>query len=107
VIDERDFPGVKLGIRTLCLLVFIAPFDIALGDPPPGRRSVPKLDEERASDAPAFVWRTGSSPRRISTYNNFTSYQVNVDGDGNNITGDAANEPSLMCPFPTPPPRTP
>ncbi len=32
---------------------------------------------------PAQVWTRGA----------FTSVQVNVDGDGNNIVGDAANEP--------------
>ncbi len=31
----------------------------------------------------------------ISQFGAFTSYQVNVDAAGNNITGDAANEPSL------------
>ena len=29
------------------------------------------------------------------TRNNYTSVQVNVDGEGNNIVGDAANEPSI------------
>ena len=32
------------------------------------------------------------SPRMISQYGVFTSYQVNVDANGNNIVGDAANE---------------
>jgi hypothetical protein len=31
----------------------------------------------------------------ISQYGSFTSYQVNVDADGHNIVGDAANEPSI------------
>ena len=89
------FRGVKIIIRTCVLLVFIAHCSVAFGGLEPGRRSVAKLEEERASDAPAFIWRSGSSPRHVSTYNNFTSYQVNVDSDGNNITGDAANEPSI------------
>jgi hypothetical protein len=33
--------------------------------------------------------------RMISPHGTFTSYQVNVDADGNNIVGDAANEPSI------------
>ena len=33
-----------------------------------------------------------TSPRMISPYGVFTSYQVNVDANGNNIVGDAANE---------------
>ena len=31
----------------------------------------------------------------ISRYGPFTSFQVNVDANGNNIVGDAANEPSI------------
>ena len=31
----------------------------------------------------------------ISPFGVFTSYQVNVDANGNNIVGDAANEPSI------------
>ena len=31
----------------------------------------------------------------ISRFGPFTSFQVNVDASGNNITGDAANEPSI------------
>ena len=36
----------------------------------------------------------------ISQYGAFTSYQVNVNGSNQNITGDAANEPSI-CVDPT------
>ena len=31
----------------------------------------------------------------ISQFGVFTSYQANVDANGNNILGDAANEPSI------------
>ena len=31
----------------------------------------------------------------ISQYGPFVSFQVNVDNNGNNIIGDAANEPSI------------
>ena len=31
----------------------------------------------------------------ISRFGVFTSYQVNVDANGHNILGDAANEPSI------------
>jgi hypothetical protein len=50
---------------------------------------------ERYQDAPMFIWRTGVSDRRVSQHGPFTSYQVNVDNNGQNITGDAANEPSI------------
>jgi hypothetical protein len=36
-----------------------------------------------------------TSPRRILAVGGFTSVQVNVDANGNNILGDAANEPSI------------
>ena len=44
---------------------------------------------------PAYIYRLGTSPRMISPYGAFISYQVNVDAQGNNIVGDAANEPSI------------
>src|SRR5215471_11053416 len=44
---------------------------------------------------PAYIYRLESSPRMISVYDVFTSYQVNVDANGNNIVGDAANEPAI------------
>jgi hypothetical protein len=50
---------------------------------------------EKYDNPPAFFWKTGHSPRTISHHGPFTSYQVNVDGNGNNIVGDAANEPSI------------
>ena len=36
-----------------------------------------------------------TSPRMISRFGAFTSYQVNVDASGQNIIGDAANECSI------------
>jgi hypothetical protein len=36
-----------------------------------------------------------TSPRMISTFGVFTSFQANVDANGQNILGDAANEPSI------------
>jgi hypothetical protein len=42
-----------------------------------------------------LVYRLDTSPRMIKPYGLFTSYQVNVDASGNNIVGDAANEPSI------------
>src|SRR5262249_52524778 len=47
---------------------------------------------EKYDDPPAYIYRLASSPRMISPYGVFISYQVNVDADGNNIVGDAANE---------------
>ena len=44
---------------------------------------------------PAAPRKVETSPRKISQFGVFTSYQANVDGNGNNILGDAANEPSI------------
>ena len=44
---------------------------------------------------PAYIFRLETSPRMISHFGPFTSYQANVDAQGNNIVGDAANEPSI------------
>src|SRR5215467_1519027 len=50
---------------------------------------------EKYDMPPAYTYRLESSPRMISPYGVFTSYQVNVDTNGNNIVGDAANEPAI------------
>ena len=52
--------------------------------------------------APLPLWNIGVSPGMISQHGTFTSYQVNVNANGQNITGDAANEPSI-CVDPTNP----
>ena len=41
------------------------------------------------------ISRLETSPRMISPYGVFVSYQANVDANGNNIVGDAANECSI------------
>src|SRR5438067_8889773 len=50
---------------------------------------------EKYDMPPAYIYRLETSPRMISPYAGFVSYQVNVDANGNNIVGDAANEPSI------------
>src|SRR6266508_1399099 len=50
---------------------------------------------EKYDNPPAYIYRLESSPRMISPYGAFVSYQVNVDANGNNIVGDAANEPTI------------
>ncbi|MEO7725058.1 MAG: dockerin type I domain-containing protein [Chthoniobacterales bacterium] len=58
-------------------------------------KHLPNEELEKYDNPPALLWRTGVSPRMVSQFNAFTSYQVNVDAGGQNISGDAANEPSL------------
>jgi len=50
---------------------------------------------EKYNMPPAAPRKVETSPRMISQFGVFTSHQVNVDGNGNNILGDAANEPSI------------
>src|SRR5206468_6094551 len=47
---------------------------------------------EKYDNPPAPPRKIETSPRMISPYGVFISYQVNVDASGNNIIGDAANE---------------
>src|SRR3954470_22424203 len=51
---------------------------------------------EKPSDAPMFIFQNGVSAPMISQQGPFTSYQVNVNSAGQNITADAANEPSIV-----------
>jgi hypothetical protein len=55
----------------------------------------PKEHEEKYDMPPGYIFRLEKSPRMISQFGLFTSYQANVDAQGNNIVGDAANEPSI------------
>src|SRR5262249_44725976 len=48
--------------------------------------------DERYDNPPAPPRKVEISPRMISQFGVFTSYQVNVDSNGQNILGDAANE---------------
>ncbi len=47
---------------------------------------------EKYDMPPMYIFRLETSPRMISRFGVFTSYQVNVDASGQNIVGDAANE---------------
>src|SRR5207302_11289238 len=57
--------------------------------------SDPVAPLEKYDNPPAAPRKIETSPRIISVYDGFISYQVNVDANGNNILGDAANE----CPI--------
>src|SRR5207237_2334289 len=67
-----------------------------LAPKPLPKEPLEKYDNPPARLAPAVV----TSPSRVSQFGPYTSYQVNVDSNGNNIVGDAANEPSI-CLDPT------
>ena len=59
-------------------------------------REVPRNEAlEKYDDSPAPPRKIETSPRMISRFGLFISYQVNVDANGQNIIGDAANECSI------------
>src|ERR1700740_3270020 len=64
--------------------------------------ALPTEPLEKYDNVPALLRPTLVSPRMISQFGNFISYQVNLDSSGQNIVGDAANEPSI-CVDPTNP----
>jgi hypothetical protein len=65
------------------------------------RKSLPKEPLEKYDNPPALAAPAlGISPALVSQFGAYTSYQVNVDANGNNRIGDAANEPSI-CVDPT------
>ena len=74
-------------------ILALASLAIASGQTPPAGRFPEPL--EKYDMPPAYIYRLDKSPRMISHYGSFVSYQVNVDANGNNIVGDAANEPSI------------
>ena len=88
---------MRSSISTISLLICLSSLNslaTASGQtrPPEGRFAEPL---ERYEMPPAYIYRLESSPRMISQFGSFTSFQVNVDANGNNIVGDAANEPSI------------
>ena len=69
---------------------------------PPKPLPTERLEKYDDGPAPLLLRPNSSSPQMISQFGNFISYQVNVDSSGQNIVGDAANEPSI-CVDPTNP----
>ena len=75
-------------------LALLSVLPIASGQTAP-HRPLPTEPLEKYDNPPAYIFRIETSPRMVSQYDTFTSYQVNVDANGNNILGDAANESSI------------
>jgi FG-GAP-like repeat len=63
-------------------------------------KPLPKEPLEKYDNPPPLFPAVATSPGLISQFGPYTSYQVNVNASGNNIVGDAANEPSI-CVDPT------
>ncbi|MGE5213547.1 MAG: sialidase family protein [Nitrospirota bacterium] len=75
----------------ICLLLAQAAFSQTVARKPLPTGPLEKYDNPPAIAAPILV----ISPALVSQFGPYTSYQVNVDANGNNIIGDAANEPSI------------
>ena len=58
-------------------------------------QALTKNPPETYDNPPDYIYRIETGPRMVSPFGPFTSYQVNVDANGNNIIGDAANECSI------------
>ncbi len=78
----------------ICLALLLGP-GIAAGQTAQPTTFNPSEPLERYDNPPAYIYRLETGPRMISQYGPFISYQANVDANGNNILGDAANEPSI------------
>src|SRR5262249_18930463 len=82
-------------LHIFVLLASVAVLGTASGQTAPSDRFSEPLEKRGMPPAPLGTYRLESSPRMISQFGAFVSYQVNVDANGNNIVGDAANEPSI------------
>ena len=76
----------------VCLTLLLA-LASASGQTLAPTREAPRNEPlEFYDNAPAPPRKIETSPRMISQFGPFVSFQVNVDANGNNIIGDAANE---------------
>src|SRR6266478_3811374 len=78
----------------LIAMVAVSPFTLgtASGQLAPTWDPHTKKPLEKYDNSPAYIYRLETSPRMVSPHGVFISYQANVDANGNNIVGDAANE---------------
>ena len=74
--------------RISILLVSIASIATASGQAPTWNPHITR-PVEKYDNPPARIYRLDTSPRMISRFGRFVSYQANVDVNGNNIVGDA------------------
>lgn len=78
----------------LAALILFLEIAVAPGQNEP-RNGLATEHLEKYDNAPMYIFRKGISAARVSQLGAFTSSQVNVALGGLNITGDAANEPSI------------
>jgi hypothetical protein len=83
------------GSFSTCLLLLLAGAMVLGQTAQPKPLPSEPLEKYDNPPAPSPLWGIGVSPGMVSQEGPFTSHQVNVNASGLNITGDAANEPSI------------
>src|SRR6059058_513002 len=86
----RSSTVLTTGLLT-CLISAVA-LATAAGQLAPTHKVARNEPLEKYDNPPAPPQKMETSPRMISQFGVFTSYQANVDQNGQNIVGDAANE---------------
>src|SRR5215831_10604081 len=84
--------STTLSISLLICLFSLAAFTSGSAQLAPTRPALRGEPLETYDNPPAPPRKVETSPRMISVYDGFISYQANVDQSGQNILGDAANE---------------
>ncbi len=87
------FRMLRASVFTGLLSLFLVP--LASGQLAPTQRVPRDVPLETYDNPPAAPRVIETSPRMISQFASFTSFQVNVNASGQNIVGDAANECSI------------
>ena len=92
---EKRF-DIARRLQQLICFVFLGTFATASGQTLAPIRKPPFNEPlEKYNMPPAPPQKMETSPRMLSPFGVFTSFQVNVDASGNNILNDCANEPSI------------
>jgi len=91
--------NVRWAIATLCLVLTV-PAWTGDGNPPPAGDKAPEdrsghVEQPRDRYLPTPPQPPVAPRKTIVSRDGFVSTQVNVDSSGNNLIGDAANEPSI------------
>ena len=97
--EEKKFTNLVRLVFLLIMFFLISPNLIfsQTNEQKKDKTPDPRLHHEVQDDdyIPVSRDEQGRSPAYNYTMSNITTHQVNVDGSGQNIVGDAANEPSL------------
>jgi hypothetical protein len=88
---------LRASLRTFFIFIFVV---TVASSQTPAPKPLPKEPLEKYDNPPPLAPAVATSPGLISQFGPYTSYQVNVNANGNNVVGDAANEPSI-CVDPT------